>query len=121
MPKITQEFFLIGSLPLTQPYNFPKPHNDISGEKSNMVYTLIRKEFVVKNDSNLWHHLNVKNCDALERNGSWVKTTLKVWEKAISKESIKLRIESSHDVNSARGVVGHYSKDHFEVFFDEKI
>lgn len=135
MPKVAQEFFLIGSLDQTQPEIFPKVPSfcDLTPEqeeeawikyskRSNKVYEYIRKEFVLKNESNLWHHLYADNCDVLARHGSWVKTSFSTWKKCFSKESIKLRIESSEgNVNNTRGVCGYYSKDHFEVFIDEKI
>lgn len=83
MPKIAQEFFLIGSLNKTQPENFPKyPDIDVENSENEFnfydkrmdnVYTSIRKEFKVKNTVNIWHHLDVKNYDILDRNGSWVK------------------------------------------------
>lgn len=135
MPKIAQEFFLIGSLSSTQKHIFPKEpitkglsieERDKVWEEHNKrrekVYDYIRREFKVKKDINIWHHLNAKPFEVLERSGTWIKTSLAVWKKAFMKESITLRIESgSGDINAVKGITGIYNKDHLEVFFDEKI
>lgn len=90
-----------------------------------------RKEF--KYTKELWHHLgeHCKPEEIIERKGSWVLTEFSVWEKAYSKESINLRYGennkhydmSTNSINEPgrSGVSGMCSKDHFEVFIDQKI
>jgi hypothetical protein len=62
----------------------------------------------------------------MAEHGSWVKTSMKAWQKAFSKESLRNRygdvsIVRNTSINNARGINGYYNEDHFEVFFDEKI
>lgn len=89
-------------------------------------YSEIRKEFK-KTNGNVWHHLGdyCRNNIILKRNGSWVKTSIADWQKAFSKASLNNRYGegffSSKSINNTRGIAGCYSKDHYEVFFDEKI
>lgn len=148
MPKVAQEFFLIGSLDKTQLNIFPKapeyPGRDASpeqlaewekardefdwdahGRRRDKRYSEIRKEFR-KEHGSVWHHLGerVPNSEVEARKGSWVKTSMAAWRKAFSKESINNRYgrpEFSVDtVNRAR-MFGYMSQDHYEVFFDEKV
>jgi len=128
MPKIAQEFFLIGSLDSTQPGTFAKKTEDPNYQKNKLRQ--IRKEFR-KTDGEIWHHLeeytDIK--DVLQRHGSWVKTDIKTWAKAFSKMSTIMRYgRAKYDLDyginqhgDGKGVVGWYSKDHCEVFFDEKV
>jgi hypothetical protein len=136
MPKIAQEFFLIGCIDLTQPGIFPKNKFDEDGfiidnhETTKKRYSEIRKEFK-KNNGEIWHHLEeyTSHKDILQRNGSWIKTDIKVWAKSFSKMSTYLRYgRSKYDLSNGinergygRGITGWYSKDHCEVFIDEKI
>lgn len=89
-------------------------------------YAEIRKEFK-KTKGNIWHHLGdfCKVSEVIDRNGSWVKTSIYDWQKAFSKSSINNRygedMFSTNSINSTRGISGFFSKDHYEVFFDEKI
>jgi hypothetical protein len=111
MPKICQEFFLISSIEEFQPHVFPKKFTD---RKKHL--RLIRKEFR-KDQGYVWHHLGdyCKQNEIVDRDGSWVKTDMKTWTCAFSKMSVILR-EKNYS-----GIVGYFSKDHCEVFFDEKI
>ncbi len=150
MPKVVQEFFLIGSLSSTQLYKFPKsPKYPEKGEnfeqdvikfreesdnfdwdkhnkRTDKIYSLIRREFK-KTTGNIWHHLGeyVDNNEVIERHDSWVKTTIQSWTKAFSRRSLNDRYGedqfSTNNINKSRGIAGFYSKDHFEVFFDEKV
>jgi hypothetical protein len=136
MPKIAQEFFLVGSLSSTQPGVFAKSgENSINKKSENPNYWRdklreIRKEFK-KNDGEIWHHLEeyTNHKDILQRHGSWIKTDIKVWAKSFSKMSTILRYgRHKYDLDNGinqqgrgKGIVGWYSKDHCEVFFDEKI
>jgi hypothetical protein len=124
MPKIAQELFLVSSLDSTQPGVFAK------NSKSDENYWRdklreIRKEFR-KSDGEIWHHLeeytDIK--DILQRHGSWVKTDIKVWAKSFSKMSTIMKWGRSKILGGEiypRGIIGFYSKDHCEVFFDEKV
>lgn len=138
-PKISQEMFLVGSLDKTQPGILPKDPDwsKMSDEetkeydkKRKQIYSNIRKEFT-KTSGNIWHHLIdfVKTSDIIDNHGSWVKTSIDAWQKAFSKSSLSDRYgtgwgnetRGEKSINKARGISGDYSKDHYEVFFDEKV
>lgn len=128
MPKIAQEFFLIGSLESTQPGVFRKSGDEKDYWKTKLRQ--IRKEFR-KIDGEIWHHLEeyTNHKDILQRKGDWIKTDIKIWAKAFSKMSTSLRYgrmkyDLERGVNitgDGKGITGWYSKDHCEVFFDEKV
>lgn len=95
------------------------------------IYQSIRREFR-KTTGNIWHHLgeHCKPSDIIDSSGSWVKTSIAVWQRAFSKESLNLRYGDDFGTGTGRGessinniskVSGYYSKDHLEVFFDEKV
>lgn len=146
-PKCAQEMFLIGSMDKFQPGTMPKEPkwNDLPDEdykeiskthskRQRKILQNIRKEFK-KTTGNIWHHLgeHCKESDIISRHGSWVKTTIDTWQKAFSKTSLKNRYgedwaawgsargRGESSINSTRGISGAYSKDHYEVFFDEKV
>lgn len=120
MPKILQEFFLIGSLRSTQ------SKGQFGKDWDKKIYSNIRKEFK-KTKGTIWHHLGeyCKVTDILDRNGSWVKTDMKAWRKAFNKsclvERYGERVWTVNSINKARGINGLYSGDHYEVFIDEKV
>jgi hypothetical protein len=139
MPKVAQEFWLVGSLDKYQPGVLPKRPTGqstneeftIFEEKKKKAYSAIRKEFS-KTKGNIWHHLEewTEQPEILSRKGSWVKTSIKVWQKAFSKMSLECRYGhevsdmssiSAKSINQTKGILGFYSKDHCEVFFDEKV
>jgi hypothetical protein len=140
MPKIAQEFFLIGSIDKFQPDSLPKTKSKdsfknedeyfsyLDGLEKNRKLALrkLRKEFT-KSDGNIWHHLvdYVDRNEIIDSHGSWVKTSLSAWRKAFSKSSLKDRYGigdfSVNSIDKSSGVTGDYSKDHYEVFFDEKV
>ncbi len=102
---------------------------DKYSEDRKKRYTEIRKEFR-KTTGNIWHHLGefCKTTDVIDRHGSWVKTSIADWQKAFSKSSLTNRYgedwgggRGEKSINSTRGISGCYSKDHYEVFFDEKV
>lgn len=96
----------------------------------------IRKEFR-KTTGNIWHHLGefCKPQEIIDSHGSWVKTSIAEWQKAFSKSSLTNRYgedfggrndrpnkgRGETSINSTRGINGYYSKDNYEVFFDEKV
>ncbi len=134
MPIQFQSLFLVGSVDDYQPgqLNAPKKPvgEDVSDEewdewwvKRQKRYSAIKHEFTVDNTVELWHHLTVPNNEVVSRHNSWVKTSLKVWKKAVSKESVSLRAEAGGEkgINSTYKRTGYFSKDHFEVFFDTKV
>jgi len=69
------------------------------------------------------------NKDILQRKGSWIKTDVKTWAKAFSKMSTILRYgrhkyNLENNINKRgdnKSIIGWYSKDFCEVFFDEKV
>lgn len=86
----------------------------------------------------IWHHLDsyndkgtdkniIKPEDIIDRKGSWVKTTMKVWIKALNKIDTIFRWQSYIDsvVGNRKGAGNphtypfRYSKDMFEVFIEK--
>ena len=143
MPLIAQEMFLVGSLDKTQQGTlpkYPKDHQDWTEEqwqkfnkKREKALSLKRKQFL-KKDGNIWHHLVefVDRNEIITEHGYWCKTSIKAWQKAFSRMSLKYRYGEKIDSdwglstnsinNPARsGLMGVYSSDHCEVFFDEKV
>jgi hypothetical protein len=142
MPKIAQELFLISSMDKYQPSTVPKEKQPPEGlsdseeqafwdnlhKRREKAISSMRKEFS-KPNGNVWHHLGeyTNRNEIIGSHGTWVKTSIQAWEKAFSKMSINHRYGcgdkyfSVKSINDARGVVGIYSKDHCEVFFDEKV
>lgn len=137
-----QEYYLVGSIEKTQPtqYNLPKKlkhENILKVEDKEIREKLwvenrkfwkiklkeLRHEFFVDNDKLIWHHLDAKPFDIIDRHNSWIKTTVGVFKKSLIKESLKLRVESSGDlgINSVNKTNGFFCEDHFEVFFDTKV
>lgn len=149
-PYRFQELFLVGSLDKLQPGQLGMPKSDKfkdpeTGEvdwdaydkKRKERYSAIRHEFTIDHTTEFWHHLPVPNSEVSARHGSWVKTNFRAWEKAVKKESVKLRAESlgifdekssagkkmhrPGGINSVGKRTGLFSKNNFEVFFDTKI
>lgn len=146
-PYKAQEMFLVGSIESFQPDQFPKapkykePNERTDKEceewegfdweshnkKVQKIKKGVRREFK-KTKGNIWHHLGeyTSNSEIIKRHNSWVKTSIIAWKKAFKKccviqkaESIKIFEKKS--INEVGGLNGVYSKDHFEVFFDEKV
>lgn len=140
MPLVAQEWFLLGGMRYYQPGVLPNYPDDTEdwceeqwkefSDRSNKAFKALRKEFT-KNTGTVWHHLTefVKPHEVIRRKGAWIKTDIKVWQKAFTKLSINRRYgETTYGMGTksiaqpARsGVLGVYSKDECEVFFDEKI
>lgn len=143
MPFIAQEFFLISSLGTYQKGTLPKLKGDTSNwtneqfdefyKKEKKAISSMRKEFL-KKEGNIWHHLEkyTPHYKILDTNGSWIKTSIKDWAIAFNKMSITLKAESmiflkensvkyNISFNSVNEITGFYSRDHCEVFFDEKV
>ena len=135
MPLIAQELFLVGGLSY-QKGTMPKEKKEyfVTDEGARKFYKrqknirrIKRKQFY-KNNGNIWHHLReyTDNNEIIKEHNSWCKTSIKAWQKAFSKMSLIMRYGEDdsfkiNNINSARGLTGYYSKDHCEVFFDEKI
>lgn len=106
------ELFLIGG-----------GYGDLSFEQKKAM----RKEFT--HSGTIWHHLGhqCKPHEIAGRHGSWVKTSVTVWKKAFSKEGLTNRYANygirTKSINepARSGVCGWVAKDHYEVFFDEKV
>jgi hypothetical protein len=140
MPLVAQEFFLLGGMRFYQPGtvpNYPKEGEELTEQqwdawraRDKKAFNVMRKEFT-KTNGEIWHHLTeyVKPNEVIDRKGYWVKTDIKTWQKAFSKLSLNRRYgEERFDMGTksitepARsGVMGMYSKDECEVFFDEKV
>ena len=71
----------------------------------------------------------MKHNEIIDSHGSWVKTSIDTWQKAFSKSSLSDRYgkgfgdetRGEESINKTKGISGWYSKDHYEVFFDEKV
>lgn len=117
-------------IPICEPA--PQEEWDKHSKRKDKVYTLLRKQFV-KKEGNIWHHLTewVDRNEIIAEHGSWCKTSIKAWQVAFSRVSLNRRYGeknsgwdfSTNSINNpARaGLFGMYSKDEFEVFFDEKV
>jgi len=139
MPYVAQEFFLISSMNKYQPGTMPKnvkydeslPEAEMQaiwdqhGKRRKKALASMRKTFT-KRIGNVWHHLEeyTPQNEIIARHNSWVKTTMAVWRKAFAKMSLTQRYGeddwSNQSVNGSK-LFGWYSKDHCEVFFDEKV
>ena len=147
-PKVAQEFFLISSIDKFQPGILPKEPiidwtilDENSSEEAKVIYnnyeksrknalSLCRKEFK-KTTGYIWHHLEeyTPHNEIIETHGYWVKTSLKNWQKAFNRMSIKLRTRDGEkdqyiknkNINETRGILGGFCADHCEVFINEKV
>ena len=145
-----QELFLVSSLDKTQPEIFKKDKSksfddedyfnslsdkdidkywqkkDLICVQNNKIKSLIRREFI-KKDGNIWHHLsdNIKGVKVLAQHGSWIKTSMKDYAKILNRNLMIERCshidKKSKSINEIKGPNGWISKDHYEVFIDEKI
>lgn len=125
MPLKAQEMFLIGSLRYQN--LFPKKYEESDFEK---YHRLFRKVFL-KNNGYIWHHLKEylsPKATIIAEHNDWVKTSINDWNKAFNKMCITLKVEMLGDnvfgyknIKEVPGICGRYSKDHCEVFFDEKV
>lgn len=71
-----------------------------------------RKKFTY--DGDLWHHLGdyLDNSEILARRGSWVKSSIDAFRKALIKDRLKDKLSRMRDG------IG-YTKDHLEVFIEK--
>lgn len=134
MPIKFQEMFIVGSVMDSQPkiFNVPKrffedviDFEECEKDRKKRMRDNYHK-FVVDDTGEIWHHLDVKRSLILDEHGTWFKTTVANWKKALRKENIKLRSESlkffkDNNINNVKKYGGFFSKDHFEVFFDTKV
>jgi len=133
MPLIIQELFLIGCIEKFQSEIFCKEPDyddtvawDLYEKQCKKIKRQIRRVFE-KKDGFIWHHLKeeTKLEDVVAESGSWVKTSVKVWEKSFRKSIFNERIESTKLLNckitEVRSINGCFSKDKYELFIDEKI
>ena len=129
-PQVAQEYFLIGSMDTFQPGTTPKYKEIDSYDEWSKKYKNARrkmKKVFYKSEGSIWHHLSkyTPHSEIIDTHGSWVKTSIRAWKKAFSKASLKHRYGEDFfkvgSINQAKGIMGSYSKDHCEVFFDEKV
>lgn len=139
MPYCAQEFFLIGSMNKYQPGTTPKdvkydeilPEDEMQTiwdkqeKRRKKAISSMRKVFY-KRIGHVWHHLDkfTPHNEVISSHNSWIKTTMDAWRKAFTKMSLTQRYGedswSKKSVNQSK-LFGWYSKDHCEVFFDEKV
>jgi len=128
-PYVLQEHYLVGGLYRTQPDIFKKIKDGEYVDYDDYLKKLktIRHVFT-KKDGTIWHHLEgmAKQKEIIQRHKEWAKSSITDWIKIVSRTSINDRMPSGagYTINSfsqSHGVCGHFSKDHYEVFFDEKI
>jgi hypothetical protein len=123
-PKIFQDWFLLSDMEIFQPDTLSKKDGSKTAFKKSMG--LIRKEFR-KDKGTVWHHLGpfAPKDKILDQHGSWVKTDIKTWARALSKRINWWRTRGAKSVNEPKGrsgLIGNiHSKAELEVFFDEKV
>ena len=141
-PKIAQEMFLVWGLPYQKHTNaeirnqekqkdWTEEDYDKRNKRTKERMINARREFV-KRKGDIWHHLEeyTDRNEIIDTHSSWVKTSIKAWMDAFNRMSLKSRLPTPSDfshkslltnnINSTRGITGFFSKDHCEVFFDEK-
>lgn len=139
MPYCAQEFWLISSMDVYQPGTTPKevkydetlPEHQMQSlydqqeKRRKKALSAMRKSFV-KRTGHIWHHLSefTPHNEVISSHNSWIKTTMAAWRKAFAKMSLTQRYGeddwTKQSVNNSK-LFGWYSKDHCEVFFDEKV
>lgn len=126
----------------TKDLDYIFPSDDEEGENFLMVYYAKVRRFKYSGPF-IWHHLKsyydgekekyiVNLKDILDERGSWIKTTMKVWIKALHKSDTIERwksyintwgSESKYKNGSSHGNPhtgpSIYSKDHYEVFIEK--
>ena len=93
---------------------YPKEYTDEMNEAQSKFKKRmrdIRKEFSLKNDDIIWHHLEntIKPNEIIQRNECWVSSRVKEYVKAYDKEMARLKYKSQFTPYG-------FSKDHFEIF-----
>jgi len=147
MPYSVQEFFLISSMNKYQPGTMPKdvkydntlPSDEMQkrwdehDKRRRKALSAMRKTFYRKH-GNVWHHLQEFTApnEIISRHNAWIKTSMEAWRKAFTKMTLVRRYGENRDsgwdlstdsINepARSGLMGVYSKDECEVFFDEKV
>lgn len=94
------------------PKNWTLTRVNNSDEFSGILYrNSNRKKF--RYNGNLWHHLmDVPEWSVIDRKGDWVKTDMNTFKKAFRKDI---------GMTQSKSLPIKYTKDHLEVFIDEKI
>ena len=83
--------------------------SNIARKKYKQRKRAIRREFTLKYNDIIWHHLEIPNQLIFKRSGSWVSSYVNDYIKALDKEISRLKYN--------RRITHYgYSKDHFEVF-----
>ena len=125
---VLQEPFLIGGVYLSQPQHFKKMKDAVDYDYVHNRMREIRRVFE-KKEGTVWHHLleYTKPTEIIQENKCWVKTSISDWQKIVGRTSINDRMPDcrsgirNYSFNQSHGLSGNHSKDHYEVFFDEKI
>jgi predicted nucleotidyltransferase len=100
--------------------NWTMPHNDDAENPEWKLYqNSSRKKFSYAGP--LWHHLEVPEFAVLARNGHWVKTDMDTYKKALKKELHSMLRGDDSWRGAFQSSFKFSSKDHLEVFIDEKI
>ena len=73
-----------------------------------------------KTNGTIWHHLidATPHCEVIEKSGTWIRTSMEAWYKALGKN--KVNLFHNDPCGSWQSDVK-FSKDHYEVFIDEKV
>jgi len=93
---------------------YPKEYEDEMKEAKDKYLKImrqIRREFTLKDEDIIWHHLEnmIPHNEIIQRSGSWVSSRVKEYKKAFKKENARLKYSKKFTPYG-------YSKDHFEVF-----
>ena len=114
---------------LCHKYGIKKARNIFSDENGYACYFVHKHHhFTYKGD--LWHHLDndLKPQDIIDKKGCWVKTSYQVYVQQLKryiyteKFDTYLEFKKSKDISgNPHGMRNFYSKEHFEVFINNKI
>lgn len=117
MPYKFQELFLIGSIESTQKIVLKKNYK--KDGYYTVDYSSVKKTFKANNTDTIWSHIDIiPNHLILARDGSWVQTTVGTYIKFLNKFHAKNRLGFLKYYDGNINSVGRFSKDSYEVFFD---
>jgi hypothetical protein len=122
MPYDFQEPYLVGSILYATQSSHNYTRNEKNGgynQSGKKIMRRIRRVFELDGRAEIWHHLvgHVPNNEVVARSGSWVKTTVEAYRKAIGKECAANR-RQARTPTFERAT---YDFDGFEVFIPREI
>lgn len=131
-----EELFLVGAMDKTQPKlhrSLPKVTKLDRFINDNVTYETEdiwqqKHKFTLSSKDLIWHHLDkyVKTKNVIERNKSWILTTVQVWSKAFKRSlmdhrAMSIKFFEGNKRQHELGKNGLYAIDHLEIFNIKKI